>query len=289
MLYEYIWKNGAISFLQLWAVQSGNELVLCHMLHNNTTVYSPMSTSGHLTAHVSSTDFNNSDMQTSSKKQYWQKEPHFPTSPVQTTTHQQEVLTVTEPVSASLQWQMLIPFKTTEWSWVSHQNWDQLRNRARHVQSSSISTGLVSISVWLILELIQLSHHLCSCGANFETDYLDIEEYNRCNITVRLPPNPSSLSLSRCHRLPPSSGMVLPQSSPSARGWAECEGLVGGEPAADGASTACSRSKPEGGEQLAGCARRPGVRPAGVTATHQPGPAEGQYARYSTHLSIKSL
>lgn len=75
---------------------------------------------------------------------------------------------------------------------------------------------------------------------------------------------------------PPWSGVVLPESSPSAGGWDECEGLVGGEPGADGAALTHSRSQPEGGEQLAGRPCRPGVRSAGVTKTPQHGPAEGQ-------------
>lgn len=55
---------------------------------------------------------------------------------------------------------------------------------------------------------------------------------------------------------------------------------MGRQPRADGASAPCSWSKPEGGEQLAGRPRRPGVRLTGVTETCQPGPAEGQYAQH---------
>lgn len=93
---------------------------------------------------------------------------------------------------------------------------------------------------------------------------------------------------STCQRcvssLPPSSlGLVLPESPPRAAGAHEREGLVGAGPGADGAPAASGGGQPEGGERLAGRPRRPGVRPAGVSAAHEPGPAEGQYTQYQGH------
>lgn len=74
--------------------------------------------------------------------------------------------------------------------------------------------------------------------------------------------------------------MDLSQSSPSAGGSTECEGLVGGEPGADRAPCAWLRIMPKGREQLVRCSRGPGVRSTGDTATPQRGPAEGQYTSF---------
>ena len=66
-------------------------------------------------------------------------------------------------------------------------------------------------------------------------------------MNVSLPPNflcpvlSLALSLVTIFFIP-SSDMVLPESSPIAGGEYECEGLVGGEPGADGAPPACSGS-----------------------------------------------